>query len=1532
MRGRKRAAEEGDSAREGGRNAREGAISARVARARDDGDGRDGEDAVEEDVVKRLRTMAPDMRDSVLSKLFSIYGAGASGSGTPERGGTAEAEGTPPSRVLEVAVPKEKEEPKRWDWKTQATEWQLKSLTSALGMSSSGTREELVATVQKQLAELAEPAEQLSVSLEKMAKILSHNERHSYLKLAKGDSVKRTVEALSRLRERAKLQSTRVLEVDPFEAMRNREQGPCVLDLAYLYMDFVADAFDAMFPLLRAEATGFLTPGSNVTQQLNRCMFLIFKVIGTSTNEGNLYDPRRAGRFLIELGNLRSAWRMHCGNIEKLNAHFYELVDALDDGAELNKVGDAAGTSMDGEDAPMSEFKDVIQLTPYALTELHESYHGPPSCAPHKDRDETFIGTPKSWATVWQAGSSSPEVDTNADASANVGAEISRQRTHERMFSTGSPPPENIDDAVPRGGSNDSLDQHREYAHGGDLNAEGRHQHALISNSRNFAQRAFRFEVNPQTNVEHMASRGTQHVDLNELHNITQGGNLDDYDDRSFIDWVTQGNNADNSAMVNRLAGMDAALVGDASEARLHASRLANSTRVQARLAFTERGHTVRVSSTPAMSSSRMRDATSITRLVTNLSTRLRSVSTPLLDTGRSKTTSPNTIKLFEHIARWELLGYSYSSELEMIGVGRPTLLAERLGALSSKDGRWCAVLGRALTVHCMPMQICIMNGLVSESHGEFKGSAAASMFCTAVTVVIRMILKSYHENGGTPKLRESNWWKTLAHLSDILITWSCGGTNISSTFPNTNEAEKPEMSNVAAKAILIGLKMPGGDAQYSYGKLFAIVAPKLLHDVAAADVPSAVVDAISGVCYLFGRIMCHEAKTEPLWTGAVDLCSTTIPAQLRASLDEACEWARHVRDTSKHAESACTAYVVESRLLMTDEPDAPAVMFRGRANVRRGVRLGLILGLAAAISRVSGKRIKAVSDLVIPPDEDEELQENEKDVKGESGIVKRSSGRTNSKRALHDVIDLNPVIGALDDCVNALACIGVPLAMLGWALDGGEKGIRGGLQLLGNSRWLHETAGEFPVHSPAQQIVDMTQLFLHTFAELRPSGTSSKSAVNALLSQRKWFKTFSLLHAVSPNMFYFGSSLDLIGASTDAFPHSFKIARLRKDLRRHAAEFQNTTSLSVTITRDSPCGNVWLAVESTCRRALVGRSLTVTFEGEDGLGDGVNREAMQVLIDSLARGPAGKPEEAVLCSLPASDASMKPCVFTFRPDVPLAAARFFGRVIGLIVASGVNINLPLAPWIWSALLGRKGAVSQLAAADENFARTLMTLCTHPITHDSNKWIEATGGLTFVRTIVVGNDVVNIDLVPNGSTIRVTEANRKQFVRAYARNSMHVVDGKSCEAAMYAAREGLCDIIPPEILASLSPVDLERVVCGLPKIAVAAWKSATIYEPKITSAEEQRRVDWFWEAIESFTPSDQALVLHFWAAYTHLPHSGFEGLNFKVRFDEKLSTDHLPMAQTCFLTLRIPKYTSAEQCATRLLHAVRTGCTGFGFA
>jgi len=1443
--------------------------------------------------VQRLRTLPVEERENVLSKLFLLYGGSPSKSSKEAISRGSAEDGAVDERVLGD------EASRSWDWRRDSTEWQLKSLTAALGLSSTGSREELVATVQKQLSDLAEPAEQLSVSLEKLSRIIAGLDRTHPITLAKGDSVNGVKSSLDSLQHRAKLQAKRVLEVDPFQVMQNRDQGPCVLDLAYLYMDFVADAFDSMLPLLRAEAEAYLQPGTIITQQLNRCMFLIFKVIGTSTNEGNLYDPRRAGRFLIELGKLRRAWRVNCGSVKKMNMHLDEMIRKLDNSYE--------GSSATEEEA--FDPANIIQLTPYALTELHESYHGPPSHTPTANRDEASSDSPKSWSAVWQpvSGSASPLASGERPT---VVASVQEDQTREPS-SSDNPNGGHVDHALPFGDAIEGLqlpstirDRRRD------------------NTSSNFAARAMRFEAPDRLGAAMEATQeNDQVVDLNELRGVNGQpvARGDGEDDQTFLDWVQGHANAFHQLRTEN-AHNESPGTAD-PEARLHATRLASSTRVHARLAFTERGQAVRVPTQQPVSQSRMRDATSITRLVTTLSTRLRAVSTPLLDTGKNKTRSPNTVKLLEHIARWELLGYSRPDELKFIGLGKSGLITERLADLTAKDGRWSAVLGRALTVHCMPMQICIMNGLISEASGEFDGVAPASMFCTAVTVVIRMIFKAYLEAGEVPKVRVASWWKTIAHLSDVLVCWSCGSNGISTTYPNTGLPGQSETSEVTARAILIGLSCEGGDEKYTWGKLFVMVAPKLLYDLAEADVPGSVVDSVSGLCYLFARIIGDAAKSEPKWNDALELATLTIPVQLRSCLDSAAAWAKQAKTTAELAGPACERYLNKDSFTMNEEPKIDGFSFHDRSNSRKGIKLGILLGLAASLSHSSRSRIKARSSVSIPRDDDAEHRDEVAEAKE---VAKRG---TRSDVTL----DLDPVVAALNDCVSALACIGAPLAMLGWALDGGHKGIRGGLSLLGNSRWLGDNQGEFPVYSPIQQIVDMTQLLLHTFAELRPAGTSAPNAVNALLSDSKWHKTFSMLQAVSPNMFYFGSSLDLIGASADVFPHSFKISRLRKDLKRHAAEFQNGTSISLVLDRASPCHSAWRAINSLCRRALVGRSLNASFEGEDGLGDGVNREAMQILVDTLAQGTDKRPEEAILCPF-ASDNTTSAAYLTLRPDAPHAAAVFFGKVLGLIISSNVTVNLPLAPWLWSFLLGRKGTLSQLSAVDEEFGRTLMTLHTHPLSHESNAWVEMSD-MAFSRSVDLPNgQVAEIELIPGGRDVLVTDANRKRFVQAYAWHSMEFVRGGSIADVARAARKGLCDVIPAELLSSLSAVDLERLVCGLPKISVEAWREATIYEPKASSPEEERRVEWFWNAVNSFTSADQALLLHFWAAYTHLPHSGFEGLHFKIRFDEKLSTDHLPMAQTCFLTLRIPRYMSAEQCTTRLLHAIRTGNTGFGFA
>lgn len=55
----------------------------------------------------------------------------------------------------------------------------------------------------------------------------------------------------------------------------------------------------------------------------------------------------------------------------------------------------------------------------------------------------------------------------------------------------------------------------------------------------------------------------------------------------------------------------------------------------------------------------------------------------------------------------------------------------------------------------------------------------------------------------------------------------------------------------------------------------------------------------------------------------------------------------------------------------------------------------------------------------------------------------------------MNDVVDFDLVVVVFNDCVSVFVCIVMFLVILGWVLDGGYKGIRGGLFFLGNSRWL---------------------------------------------------------------------------------------------------------------------------------------------------------------------------------------------------------------------------------------------------------------------------------------------------------------------------------------------------------------------------------------------------------------------------------------------------------------------------------------------
>lgn len=88
-------------------------------------------------------------------------------------------------------------------------------------------------------------------------------------------------------------------------------------------------------------------------------------------------------------------------------------------------------------------------------------------------------------------------------------------------------------------------------------------------------------------------------------------------------------------------------------------------------------------------------------------------------------------------------------------------------------------------------------------------------------------------------------------------------------------------------------------------------------------------------------------------------------------------------------------------------------------------------------------------------------------------------------------------------------------------------------------------------------------------------------------------------------------------------------------------------------------------------------------------------------------------------------------------------------------------------------------------------------------------------------------------------------------------------------------------------------------------------------------------IQFFWQAVTSFSPDDRALLLKFITSCSRPPLLGFGELNPKIciRFSSA-DQSRLPTASTCVNLLKLPGYKDFETLKEKLLYAVRSA-SGF---
>lgn len=313
---------------------------------------------------------------------------------------------------------------------------------------------------------------------------------------------------------------------------------------------------------------------------------------------------------------------------------------------------------------------------------------------------------------------------------------------------------------------------------------------------------------------------------------------------------------------------------------------------------------------------------------------------------------------------------------------------------------------------------------------------------------------------------------------------------------------------------------------------------------------------------------------------------------------------------------------------------------------------------------------------------------------------------------------------------------------------------------------------------------------------------------------------------------------------------------------------------------------------------------LRIEFVGEAGIdAGGLQREWFSILFGRLLDDELGL---FMTCHRHTQAVAINPHSEDCTAD-HLLYFRGIGRLIGRALLEGQTMQARLCLPILKHLLGTPITFSDLQYVD-------------PEVYTSMKWIRENDGvdaleLTFsVTELRADDEVVTIDLVPDGRDKPVTDANKQEFLHLKLRYLM--LDRYAPQ--LQALSLGLFEVIPQEALLVFDYQELELVLCGMPEIDLADWKRNTVVAPSF--GDTPLVVQWFWEVLRGFTEDERARFLQFSTGSSRVPVQGFKGL---TSYDGRICPFSLrplpgqirgfPKVHTCFNRVELPLYATKTE-------------------
>jgi HECT-domain (ubiquitin-transferase)/UBA/TS-N domain len=264
----------------------------------------------------------------------------------------------------------------------------------------------------------------------------------------------------------------------------------------------------------------------------------------------------------------------------------------------------------------------------------------------------------------------------------------------------------------------------------------------------------------------------------------------------------------------------------------------------------------------------------------------------------------------------------------------------------------------------------------------------------------------------------------------------------------------------------------------------------------------------------------------------------------------------------------------------------------------------------------------------------------------------------------------------------------------------------------------------------------------------------------------------------------------------------------------------------------------------------------------------------------------------------------------------------FLGRLMGVVGGRDLEsvIGLDFSPLVWKVLADESCSLQDVEQIDcmlqhERSAAVAGALDDDELLYVSSSVPDAADQLA---TIALAPRLINDSVRPKIDRAKL----RTLHDALFDLYRLHEFDH-----SIAAIRHGLCDVVPYRLLPLLTSDDLRLVLTGTGDIDLKLLARRTKTEDGYSN--DDPAIKYLWRTLYGFTPLQRQAFLKFVWGRTRLPYSeqDFQDNFFRIvplipSGSEKHPDKFLPRSHTCFFSLELPRYSSAEVLRERLMYAI----------